>query len=115
MSPQQNQKIEHLLSLIEKGLFPDNLSKLISTSHELSQDTAFSLLFFGLKHIFLELDSALEGEAVDVQRFSELTGETRSRIIGILQLVRAGDSVPYQDLEDLIALHIVRLSLFRNI
>jgi len=114
MSPQHNQKIEHLLSLLEEGLFQHNLNKLISTSHELSQDTSMPFLFFSLKHLFLEIDSALEGEAVDYYRFKDLTDETRSRIASILQAVRAGDSVPYQDLQDLIGFHIVKLSLFRS-
>jgi hypothetical protein len=85
MSPQQNQKIELLLSLLKERLFQRNLSKLISTSHELSQDTSNPLLFFSLKHIFAELDGALEGEAVEVHRFNELMDETRSRIVSILQ------------------------------
>jgi hypothetical protein len=114
MSPRQNQKIEHLLSLINEDLFLDNLNKLIWRSHELSQDTGFSLLFFSLKHIFSELANALDGEAVEFQRFHELTDETRPRIVSILQYVRARDSVPNQELEDLVALHIVKLSLFRN-
>jgi hypothetical protein len=113
MSPQQNQKIEHLLSRLTDGLFLDNLNKLVSTSQELCQDTDLSLLFFSLKHIFAELANALDDQAVDVQRFNEVTDETRSRIASILQVVRAGDSVPYQELEALIAHHIVALSLFR--
>lgn len=114
MSPPQKQKIEHLLSLVREGLYEDNLNKLISTTHELSQDTGFSLLLFALKHVFSELANALEGEAVDFQRFQDLTDETKSKIIGILQSVCALELVPYEELEDLISLHIAKLSLFRN-
>lgn len=114
MSPPQKQKIEHLLSLVREGLSEDNLNKLVSATHELSQDTGFFLLLFALKHIFLELANALEGEAVDFQGFHDLTDETGSKIVSILQSVCALESVPYEELEDLISLHIAKLSLFKN-
>ncbi len=113
MTPQQKQKVEYSLNLLKEGLFLDNLNNLVATSQELGQDTDLSLLFFTLKNIFSELADALDDEAVDVQRFNELTDETSSRIASILHIVYAGDSLPYQNLEDLVAHHIASRSLFK--
>ena len=103
-----------MLNLLKEALFLDNLNRLIWASHELSQDSDLPVLFFTLKDIFSELGVALDNEAVDAQRFNELTDETRSKMASLLHIVCAENSVPYPKFEDLNAHHIVSLSLFRN-
>ena len=53
---------------IREGLRQEDLDKAVAVRGALSQDTAYVLGFFILKHVFAETSAVLEGEAVGVDR-----------------------------------------------
>ena len=69
-----NDRISPLLSALSGGLSQEKLELLSREFNSLAQDRAETLVFFVLQNVCLRLVSALEGEAVSVERFQELTG-----------------------------------------
>jgi len=50
-------------------------------------DTSYVVPFFVLKEIFAEISSALEGEAVQIQSFRDLTSGVGEELILILEKI----------------------------
>ena len=69
-----NDRILRLLDALSGGLSQEKLESLGREFNSLAQDRAEPLVFFVLQNVCQRLASALEGEAVSVERFEELTG-----------------------------------------
>jgi hypothetical protein len=113
MSKQIAERIASLRKRIDGGLCLDNLDALIALCASLAQDTPNPLDFFVLKHVFADLCGALEGEAVAVDRFQELTEGVRAEASSILAKIEIGRDIDRSSLESLVRNHLTQLALFR--
>jgi hypothetical protein len=108
-----NNRIRRLLDLLPGGLSQDKLDTLGREFDALTQDSAEVLPFFVLHHVCRRLAAALEGEAVTVPRFRELTAGIAEQIASILETLEQGGPVD-ADLEKLVATLFQNLALFRS-
>lgn len=108
------QRIASLRELIAAGLHQGNLDEIVADCNALSQDTSHVLSFFVLKKLFAEISAALEGEAVTLERFKDLTFGVAEAAILILDKIENGTQVEVGDLESLVSSHIRNLNVFRS-
>src|SRR5260370_324121 len=83
-------RISRLLDALSGGLSQEKLESLSSEFNSLAQDRAETLVFFVLQNVCQRLASALEGEAVSVERFEDLTAGIADQIADILRDVQQG-------------------------
>ena len=108
-----NDRISPLLSALSGGLSQDKLELLSREFSSLAQDRAETLVFFVLQNVCQRLASALEGEAVSVERFQELTAGIADQIANILRDVQQGNA-DVGKLEALVTTLFRNLGLFRR-
>ena len=108
-----NNRIRRLLDLLPGDLSQSKLDILSREFDALAQDTSEVLAFFVLHHVCRRLSSALEGEAVSLPRFRELTGGLAVQMSAILAALDEGKPVA-ADLEKLVASLFENLALFRS-
>ncbi len=104
-------RISQLLELLDGQL---SLHKLDSLSREfaaLAQDRGDTLVFFVLQHVSHRLASELEGEAVDVSRFEDLTAGIVAGFRAILLGLQRGRPVT-AELERLVVTLYQNLGLY---
>jgi len=106
-------RISPLLSALSGGLSQEKLELLSREFNSLAQDRAETLAFFVLQNVCQRLASALEGEAVPVERFQELTAGIADQIADILRDVQEGDA-NVSKLEALVVMLFRNLGLFRR-
>jgi hypothetical protein len=115
MSHHINRRIASLRELIEGGLHQENLDKMVAECSALSQDTSFVLSFFILKHVFAELSTVLERDAVSVEQFNDLTSGIANSVILILNKVEKNELVEIEALESIVRRHVHNINVFRSI
>jgi hypothetical protein len=108
-----NDRISPLLSALSGGLSQEKLELLGREFNLLAQDRAETLVFFVLQNVCPRLASALEGEAVSVERFQELTVGIADQIANILRDVQQGNA-DVAKLEALVVMLFRNLGLFRH-
>ncbi|HYK23430.1 MAG TPA: hypothetical protein VEU75_02060 [Candidatus Acidoferrum sp.] len=96
-----------MLEILSSDLSQDRLEFLTNEFDALAQDRSETLVFFVLKNVCSRLASALEGEAVSLERFNELTAGIADQIAYILRHVDMGNAMA--KLEPLVT------TLFRNL
>jgi hypothetical protein len=101
-------RISRLLEALPSGLSQEKLESLSNEFNSLAQDRAETLVFFVLQNVCQRLASALEGEAVSVERFDELTTGITDQIAGVLRDLQQGNA-GIAKLEPLVT------TLFRNL
>jgi hypothetical protein len=106
-------RISRLLSALSGELSQEKLESLASEFNSLAQDRAETLVFFVLQNVCQRLASALEGEAVSVERFKELTAGIAEQIADILRDLQQGN-VAIGKLEPLVITLFRNLGLFRR-
>jgi hypothetical protein len=97
-----------LLNALSGELSQEKLESLSREFNSLAQDRAETLVFFVLQNVCQRLASALEGEAVHVERFDELTAGIADQISNILRDLQQGN-------RDIAKLELLVTSLFRNL
>ena len=102
-----NQRITRLRELVQQRLHEESLDRAVQECNSLVQDSPHALLFFTLKNIFRELADALEGGAVEVHRFEELTRSFSEKALLLLQNVASGRSATPDELEELVRARVV--------
>src|SRR5437867_1931461 len=107
-----NDRISRLLSALSGGLSQEKLELLSREFSSLAQDRAETLVFFVLQNVCQRLAAALEGEAVSIERFQELTAGIADRIADILRDVQQGNA-DVAKLEPLVTTLFRNLGLFR--
>jgi hypothetical protein len=85
-------RISRLLNALSGELSQEKLESLSREFEALAQDRAETLLFFVLQNVCQRLAAALEGEAVSVERFKELTVGIADQIADILRDLQQGNS-----------------------
>jgi hypothetical protein len=108
-----NDRISSLLSALSGTLSQEKLESLSREFNSLAQDRAETLLFFVLQNVCQRLAAALEGEAVSVERFRELTAGIADQIGNILRDVQQGNAA-IAKLEPLVVTLFRNLGLFRR-
>src|SRR5438093_11378483 len=108
-----NDRISVLLSAVSGALSQEKLELLSREFSSLAQDRAETLVFFVLQNVCQRLASALEGKAVSVERFQELTAGIADQIADILRDVQQGDA-DVAKLEALVVTLFSNLGLFRH-
>ena len=108
-----NDRISPLLSALSGTLSQETLESLSREFKALAQDRAETLVFFVLQNVCRRLASALEGEAVSVERFQELTTGIADQIANILRDLQQGNSA-IAKLEPLVVTLFRNLGLFRR-
>jgi hypothetical protein len=103
-----NDRILRLLEALSGGLSQEKLESLGREFNSLAQDRAEPLVFFVLQNVCHRLASALDGEAVSVDRFEELTAGIADQIADILRDLQQGKA-GVAKLEPLV------ITLFRNL
>jgi|ERR1017187_2890280 hypothetical protein len=83
-------RISALLDALSGELSEEKLEFLSRQFNSLAQDRAETLVFFVLQNVCLRLASALEGEAVSVDRLRELTVGIANQIQDILRDLQQG-------------------------
>src|SRR5438094_10291933 len=83
-------RISRLLNALSGELSQAKLESLSSEFNSLAQDRAEPLVFFVLQDVCQPVASALEAEAVAVDRFEELTAGIADQIADILSDLRQG-------------------------
>lgn len=101
-------RILALLETLSGELSEEKLELLSRKFNSLAQDRRDTLVFFVLQNVCQRLASALEGEAVSIDRHRELTAGIGHQIADILRDVQQGD-VNTDKLEGLV------ISLYRNL
>src|SRR5437899_12280619 len=107
-----NDRISRLLDALSGGLSQEKLESLGREFNSLGQDRAEPLVFFVLQNVCQRLASALEGEAVSVERFEELTAGIADQISDILRDLQRGNA-GLAKLEPLVSTLLRTLGLFR--
>jgi hypothetical protein len=105
--------ILRLLDVLSGQLSQEKLESLGREFNALAQDRPETLVFFVLEHVCLRLASALEGEAVSVERFEELTAGIADQIADILRDLQQGNA-GVAKLEPLVTTLFRNLGLFRR-
>jgi hypothetical protein len=105
--------ISRLLNVLSSQLSQEKLETLGREFNALAQDRPETLVFFVLEHVCLRLASALEDEAVSVERFHELTAGIAAQIADILHDLQQGNS-GVAKLEPLVTTLFRNLGLFRR-
>ena len=108
-----NNRIRRLLDLLPGDLSQDKLDTLSREFDALAQDRAEVLPFFVLHHVCRRLSGAMDGEAVSIARFHELTAGIAEQIISILEMLANGKPVD-AELGKLVATLFQNLALFRS-
>jgi hypothetical protein len=108
-----NERISRLLSALSGGLSQQKLELLSREFSSLAQDRAETLVYFVLQNVCQRLASALEDEAVSVERFQELTAGIADQIGDILRDVQQGNA-GVAKLEPLVVTLFRNLGLFRR-
>ncbi len=108
-----NDRILRLLDALSGGLSQEKLESLGREFNSLAQDRAEPLVFFVLQNVCQRLASALEGEAVSVDRFEELTAGIAHQIADILRHLQQGKAA-IAKLEPLVVTLFRNLGLFRR-
>lgn len=106
-------RISRLLDALRSGLSQEKLESLSKEFNSLAQDRAETLVFFVLQNVCQRLAAALEGEAVSVERFEELTVGIADQIAAVLRDLQKGNS-GIAKLEPLVTTLFRNLSLFRR-
>jgi hypothetical protein len=101
-------RISRLLDVLSGALSQDRLELLAKEFEALAQDRRQTLAFFVLQHVCQRLASALEGEAVSIERFHDLTAGIADQIADILRDLQQGNA-GVAKLEALVT------TLFRNL
>lgn len=101
-------RISALLDALSGELSQEKLESLSREFNALAQDRAETLVFFVLQNVCQRLASALEGEAVSVGRFEELTEGIAQQIADILRDLQQGN-------RDVAKLDRLVATLFRNL
>ena len=109
----QNNRIRRLLDLLPGDLSQDKLDTLSREFDALAQDSAEVLPFFVLHYVCRRLSSAMDGEAVSISRFHELTAGIAEQIAMILETVERVKPLE-PDLEKLVSTMFQNLALFRS-
>ena len=79
-----------------------------------AQDRPVSLVFFVLHHVCRRLVSAMDGEAVSVGRFGELTADLAELMAAVLGRVERGERVGEGELDVVVGTLFRNLALFRS-
>ncbi len=108
-----NDPIPRLLSVLSGGLSQEKLESPGREFNALGQDRLETLVFFVLENICQRPASALEGEAVSLERFQELTADISKQIEDILHHVERGETA-FGSLERLITTLFRNLGLYRH-
>jgi hypothetical protein len=106
-------RISRLLDLLRGDLHQEKLESLSREFEALAQDRAETLVFFVLQNVCQRLVSALEDEAVSLERFSELTAGIAEQISNILHHLHDG-AANVDKLECLVATLFRNLGLYRR-
>src|ERR1700730_19198695 len=106
-------RISALLETLSGELSEEKLESLSREFNSLAQDRRDTLVFFVLKNVCQRLASALEGEAVSVERFEELTVGIADQIADILRDLQQGNAGGAK-LEPLVTTLFRNLGLFRR-
>jgi hypothetical protein len=85
-------RISRLLNALSGELSQEKLESLGREFEALAQDRAETLLFFVFQNVCQRLAAALEGEAVSVERFEELTVGIADQIADILRDLQQGNA-----------------------
>ena len=106
-------RISRSLNELSGELSQQKLESLGREFNSLAQDRSEPLIFFVLQNVCRRLASALEGEAVSVDRFEELTAGIAEQIADILRDLQQGN-VAIGKLEPLVITLFRNLGLFRR-
>jgi hypothetical protein len=106
-------RISRSLNELSGELSQEKLESLSKEFNSLAQDRAETLVFFVLQNVCLRLASALEGEAVSVDRFEELAAGIAGQIADILRDLQQGKAAMAK-LEPLVITLFQNLGLFRR-
>jgi hypothetical protein len=109
---QRDDRIPRLLEVLRDPLDQQKLELLTREFGALAQDRAETLLFFVLQNVCRRLASALEGEAVSVERLCELTAGIAEEISAILQRL-GGEGSQVDELGHLVSTLYQNLGLYR--
>ncbi len=109
----ENNRIRRLLDLLPGDLSQDKLDTLTRAFDALAQDSAEVLPFFVLHQVCRRLSVAMDGEAVSISLFHELTAGIAEQIAFILTTLEQGNPVDAA-LEKLVAILYQNLALFRS-
>jgi translation initiation factor 2B subunit (eIF-2B alpha/beta/delta family) len=110
--PRDNQ-IPQLLERLSGPLSQDKLESLSKEFQSLTQDRAETLTFFVLENVCRTLARTLEGEAVSVQRFHDLTNGIAEEIKDVLRAVQNATQ-DVEKLQSLVGLLFRNLALYRK-
>jgi hypothetical protein len=106
-------RISRSLNALSGELSQEKLESLTNEFNSLAEDRAEPLVFFVLQNVCRRLASALEGEAVSVDRFEELTAGIADQIADILRDLQQGNPA-IAELEPLVITLFRNLGLFRR-
>jgi hypothetical protein len=101
-------RISQLFDLLEGQLSEERLELLANAFGALAQDRPQTLAFFVLESVCQRLASALEDEAVSVERFEELTAGIAEQIKSLLRELQQGNA-------DVAKLELLVILLFKNL
>jgi hypothetical protein len=106
-------RTSRLLEVLSGNLSQERLEWLAKEFETLAQDRPQTLVFFVLQNVCQRLAAALEGEAVPIERFQDLTNEVADQIADSLRDLQQGND-GIAKLELLVSLLFRNLGLYRR-
>jgi hypothetical protein len=101
-------RTSRLLEVLSGNLSQERLEWLAKEFETLAQDRPQTLVFFVLQNVCQRLAAALEGEAVPIERFQDLTAGVADQIADTLRDLQQGN-------DGIAKLELLVSSLFRNL
>jgi len=113
--PNNSQRLQAIRALLLDAPLSQSAAEQITKElSALSQDSANSFVYFVLRHVLGDIANLLDGDAVSVDRHTELTEEIRIRAGRFLARADLEENTCLGDLKELVEGHIVRASIFRE-
>jgi hypothetical protein len=109
-----SQRITSLRKLVNTGFHLENLDKIAVECANLAQDSSYVLPFFTLKHLVTEMSSVMDGEAVNVDQFREITANLEKAFNSVLDKIEKQERVSFEDLELIVRVQIQNVSVYRS-
>ena len=109
-----NERIRLLRESLNGELYQDKLELLAREFGALCQDNAEVVVFFVLQNVCNRIVDVLEGEAVSLDRFNDLTSDIAAQMASILLRIEQNKEVSVASLDSLVGTLFRNIELFRS-
>lgn len=103
-----------LRELLKKGLYQENLDRLVACCSGLAQDSSYVLPFFVLKTVFREMSALLDAGPPHASQHTDLISDLMDPIHLPLDKIGNNEKIDSDELEAIVRIHLRNASVFRS-